>query len=175
MDSQNKISFNAVMTAAAVLLCVIAGVLFHVLGFGVLNIVCSEIILIPSLILLMGVSIGSERGFDAHKDGYIAYCHSGVDRECAHGCIQCRTGPVFHHRRGAPCIIPAGMFIPVYQVEPVMFPVMKSIRFFLIAALCCLSLPAFSAKDRLVEKIRKDTGLDHVGRRGQFFRLRPKR
>ena len=44
MDSQNKISFNAVMTAAAVLLCVIAGVLF-----------------IPSLILLMGVSIGSER------------------------------------------------------------------------------------------------------------------
>ena len=61
MDSQNKISFNAVMTAAAVLLCVIAGVLFHVLGFGTLNIVCSEIILIPSLILLMGVSIGSER------------------------------------------------------------------------------------------------------------------
>lgn len=36
-----------------------------------------------------------------------------------------------------------------------MFPVMKSIRFFLIAALCCLSLPAFSAKDRLVEKSGK--------------------
>ena len=39
MDSQNKISFNAVMTAAAVLLCVIAGVLLHELGFGTLNIV----------------------------------------------------------------------------------------------------------------------------------------
>lgn len=56
-----KIKVNNVFLATAVLICVIAGVLFGALNFGVLNIVCSEIVLLPSLVLLMAVDIENER------------------------------------------------------------------------------------------------------------------
>ena len=56
-----KVTINKVLAVAAVLLCAIAGVLFGVFGFGALNIVCSEIVLLPSLVLLMGVDIVNER------------------------------------------------------------------------------------------------------------------
>lgn len=56
-----KVKVNKVFLATAVLICVIAGVLFGALKFGVLNIVCSEIILLPSLVLLMAVDIENER------------------------------------------------------------------------------------------------------------------
>lgn len=56
-----KVTINKVLAVAAVLICAIAGVLFEVFGFGALNIVCSEIVLLPSLVLLMGVDIVNER------------------------------------------------------------------------------------------------------------------
>lgn len=56
-----KVTVNKVFLATAVLICVIAGVLFGALKFGVLNIVCSEIVLFPSLALLIAVDVGNGR------------------------------------------------------------------------------------------------------------------
>lgn len=56
-----KIQVNKVFLVVAVLVCAVAGVLFSILGFGVLNIICSEIVLFPSLALLIAVDIGNER------------------------------------------------------------------------------------------------------------------
>lgn len=47
---------NIFLTVSAVLICAILGVLFSVFGFDAVNIVSTEIVLIPSMLLLMGLS-----------------------------------------------------------------------------------------------------------------------
>lgn len=49
---------NVFLTVAAVFICAIVGLLFGVFGFGTLNIVATELVILPAMILLMGISYG---------------------------------------------------------------------------------------------------------------------
>ncbi len=48
---------NAVLTGLAVLIAAIVGVIFWASGFDALNIVFSELLILPMMVLLMGVSV----------------------------------------------------------------------------------------------------------------------
>lgn len=61
MEQKNKIELNTPMTIAAVAVCAIVGVLFWLFKFDTTNLVCTEVVLIPATVLLMGVRIGSGR------------------------------------------------------------------------------------------------------------------
>ncbi len=56
-----KIRCNIVLTVASVLISAIIGVLFAVADFGTLNLVCTEIVVAPTLFLLMGATFESHR------------------------------------------------------------------------------------------------------------------
>ena len=47
---------NIVLSVSAILICAITGVRFSVFGFDALNIVSTELVLVPSMLFLMGLS-----------------------------------------------------------------------------------------------------------------------
>ncbi len=53
--------FNYVLTALAVFLSVIIGVVLWILFEDVTNLICSEVMMLPMLVMLMGVSFESSK------------------------------------------------------------------------------------------------------------------
>lgn len=56
-----RMRYNLVLTVVSVLMGAIIGVLFAVAEFGVLNVVCTELVVLPTLFLLIGASFENRR------------------------------------------------------------------------------------------------------------------
>ena len=61
MEQKNKISVQWIMAVTSLVVCALAGLLMWKIGFNTANLVSTEVVLVPLLLLLMGMTVGSER------------------------------------------------------------------------------------------------------------------
>ena len=61
MEQKNKISVQWIMAVTSLVVCALAGLLMWKIAFNSANLVSTEVVLVPLLLLLMGMTVGSER------------------------------------------------------------------------------------------------------------------